>query len=377
VADTLAKLYEPKVNYSMLAIQRRVFSRSNIAFVLTNRQNLIDNALQRAEVQNDYNRMVGLDYNLASKDGRWSGKLFYHKSLAQVPNDGQYTYAAFLQYNSQTWNASGGLETVGQNFEEQGNAMGYVQRSNYYRTEPNLFYVFYPKSKLINTLNIGMDGDFFWRISDNKALDYDISPVFFGIRFQNSANLRFTPFRQDYTFLFDDFDPTNTKGEALKAGTAYRYNSTRINFTSNSRPKFYYTISSRFGQYFNGNIAQLQGTFNYRYQPYGVFSVDVNYNKIDLPSPYASASLLLVSPRIDLSFSKNVFFSTIVQYNNQRNNMNLNARFQWRFKPVSDLFIVYTENAFATDTNIDYVNYRSFQTKNRALVLKLTYWLNV
>lgn len=377
VTDSLAQLNEPKVNYSMLAIQRRVFSRSNIAFVMTNRQNFIDNLKQQAEVQSDYNRMIGLDYNLASKDGRLSGKIFYHRSLAQKTLEGQFAYAAFLQYNSQTWNASGGIEVVGQNFEAQGNAMGYVQRSNYYRTEPNIFYSFYPKSKLINTWNIGTDGDYFWRITDNKALDYDISPVFFGIRFQNSANLRFTPFRQDYTFLFDDFDPTNTGGKKLKAGTEYRYNSARISFVSNNRPKFYYALSSRFGEYFNGNITQLQATLNYRYQPYGVFSVDVNYNKISLPSPYTTATLLLISPRIDLSFSKNVFFSTIVQYNNQRNNMNLNARFQWRFKPVSDLFIVYTENAFASDTTVDYVNYRGFQTKNRALVLKLTYWLNV
>ena len=57
--------------------------------------------------------------------------------------------------------------------------------------------------------------------------------------------------------------------------------------------------------------------------------------------------------------------------------MNVNARFQWRFKPVSDLFVVYTENAFASPTDIDSYHYRALQTKNRALVLKLTYWLNI
>ena len=39
-----------------------------------------------------------------------------------------------------------------------------------------------------------------------------------------------------------------------------------------------------------------------------------------------------------------LYFATLVQYNNQINNVNVNARFQWRFKPASDLFIVYTEN---------------------------------
>jgi hypothetical protein len=55
-----------------------------------------------------------------------------------------------------------------------------------------------------------------------------------------------------------------------------------------------------------------------------------------------------------------------VQYNDQLNNTNLNIRFQWRYKPVSDLFIVYTDNYFANTREV----------RNRALVLKMTYWWN-
>jgi hypothetical protein len=47
--------------------------------------------------------------------------------------------------------------------------------------------------------------------------------------------------------------------------------------------------------------------------------------------------------------------------------MNFNARLQWRFKPVSDLFVVYTDNYFTENLKI----------RNRSLVLKLTYWLNI
>ncbi|MEM6699144.1 MAG: hypothetical protein AAF599_12150, partial [Bacteroidota bacterium] len=71
--------------------------------------------------------------------------------------------------------------------------------------------------------------------------------------------------------------------------------------------------------------------------------------------------------RIDLTFTKSLFWTTFIQYNNQIDNLNINSRFQWRFRPVSDLFIVYTDNYFPDD----------FVNKNRALVLKLTYWLNV
>jgi 6,7-dimethyl-8-ribityllumazine synthase len=60
------------------------------------------------------------------------------------------------------------------------------------------------------------------------------------------------------------------------------------------------------------------------------------------------------------------FVCNSVQYNEQVNNTNVNIRLQWRYKPVSDLFIVYTDNYFADRRDV----------RNRALVLKLTYWWN-
>jgi hypothetical protein len=45
----------------------------------------------------------------------------------------------------------------------------------------------------------------------------------------------------------------------------------------------------------------------------------------------------------------------------------LNARFQWRYKPASDFFVVYTENYLP----------QHLASKNRALVFKLTYWFNL
>jgi hypothetical protein len=85
-----------------------------------------------------------------------------------------------------------------------------------------------------------------------------------------------------------------------------------------------------------------------------------------MPEPYNSANLILIGPRIDITFTNKIYFTSFVQYNNQIDNINLNFRFQWRYAPVSDLFIVYTENAFPGN----------YQVKNRGLVVKLSYWFN-
>ena len=58
--------------------------------------------------------------------------------------------------------------------------------------------------------------------------------------------------------------------------------------------------------------------------------------------------------------------------------MNLNARIQWRYNPASDFFLVYTDNylpSFSSQIGQDVPGL--FAVKNRALVLKWTYWWNI
>ncbi|MBL7815308.1 MAG: carbohydrate binding family 9 domain-containing protein [Saprospiraceae bacterium] len=363
-------------NFFATAVQRKVFSRSTVNFLFLNKQDFESDANGKntwSINSNAFNRIVGVDYNLASKDGLWQGKAFVHRSLTPTPQYQPFAAAAAIEYNNTNFNFSSSLESVGSGYA--GNVTGYVPRNNYYRSEPNVNFVFYPKSQRINSVSLGMDGDVFWRLSDNRLTDYDFSPLAFDLVFQNNSGLSLVPIRWDYTYLFEPFDPTNTGGKELPQGTTYTYRSTRWAYASNSRRLFSVKIQGRFGQYFNGKINAVSASFTYRWQPYGLFSLDVNYNKINLPTGYNDRQLLLIGPRFDFSFTRSVFFTTFLQYNNQINNVNLNARFQWRFAPVSDLFLVYTQNYFAEDDTL--AGYRSFDAKNRALVLKCTYWLNL
>ncbi|WP_423130414.1 hypothetical protein [Gaoshiqia sp. Z1-71] len=94
--------------------------------------------------------------------------------------------------------------------------------------------------------------------------------------------------------------------------------------------------------------------------------MNFSYNRIRLPEPFREDDFLLVGPKLDLTFSDKLFLSTFVQYNEQIDNMNVNMRFQWRYKPVSDFFVVYTDNYFTGN----------WSSRNRALVMKLSYWFN-
>ena len=365
----------PNVNFLNVAVQQKLFARSNIAITFLNKQNFGFNANKSPnwEINNgSYNRVAGLEYNMFSKSGLWEGKVFYHQAITPTQLPQSFSTAARLIYGGQNFNAYNSFEYVGNNYDAQ---MGYIQRTNYFRTTPNANYIIYPKESKINNISFGFDSDFIWRNDDARSTDWNISPLVFGVNFQSLTRLTFIPLHIDYTYLLNNFDPTNIGGVPLASGTDYTYKSTRLNFISDTRKHFYYSFTAAYGEYFKGKIASLQSQIAYRWQPYGVFSIDANLSRISLPSPYETATLVLISPKIDLSFSRSVFLTTFVQYNNQINNLNLNVRLQWRYAPVSDVFLVYTDNYFATSDIPN--NYAAFQVKNRGVVLKCNYWFNL
>jgi hypothetical protein len=94
------------------------------------------------------------------------------------------------------------------------------------------------------------------------------------------------------------------------------------------------------------------------------FSTSVSYNNIHLPEPWGKTTFWLVGSQLDVTFTNKLFFSTFLQYNEQLKNINLNTRFQWRYRPASDIFLVYTDNYLPAP----------FSVRNRALVIKVNYW---
>jgi hypothetical protein len=363
----------PSTNYSVFTVQRKVGTRSNLGLIVVNKQAFQDS------IQGDfttsptlYNRLIGLDFNLASPDNTWNGKLFYHRSFDNAKLDSAYATGFNISYNKPALSVNYLVRNIGANYNPE---VGFVRRKDYLQTASTIQYSFYPASSFIQRHGPGFDFDVLGN-DQYGLLDWDVN-LLYSIDFLNTSsfNLRL---RKQYTYLFNSFDPSGSGGLQLEAGTAFHNYQVIANYRSDQRRKFFFSLSTRSGEYFNGERLNLDGSMSYRFQPYAVISVDFTVNRIELPKPYSNADLLLIGPKIDLTFSRNVFWTTFIQYNNQINNLNINSRLQWRFKPVSDLFLVYTDN-YATGDYIDgegRVFYRG-QPKLRAIVLKISYWLNI
>jgi hypothetical protein len=361
----------PSTNYSVATLQQKIWSRSNIGFILINKQAFRDSLNGDFTLRPDqYNRLAGVDFNLATADNTWNGKLFYHQCFRPHQPDSAFAMGGFINYNTYAWQVDFFARSVGKNYYPE---VGFVRRRDIQQTAGTVFYNFYPAGK-IQSHGPGFDFD----VLGNETyglLDWDVN-LLYRIRWKNTARLNLR-LRREYTYLFASYDPTETNGPKLPADTEYYNYLGQIEFLSDSRKKFFYQIRSRSGGYFNGTRLNLSGQLSYRMQPYGLFSVDFSLNRIRLPQPYRSADLILISPRMDITLTRALFWTTFVQYNSQINNVNINSRLQWRFAPVSDLFLVYTDN-YATETYLqDSQLIMRGQPKLRAFVFKLTYWLNI
>ena len=114
---------------SVIALQQKLFSRSNLSLLFINRQNTAKNEL-------DYNRVIGVDYNLLSKDGVWDGKFYFHNSFSTLTKTNPFSTGFTLSYNTRNNSIYSKVIRLGEGFESD---LGFIRRKgifkNYFRYE--------------------------------------------------------------------------------------------------------------------------------------------------------------------------------------------------------------------------------------------------
>jgi hypothetical protein len=350
----------PSYNYTVAAAQRRIGARSSLGGIFVNKQNFGD-FTDSTETNLNFNRVAGIDFNLATKDNRWNGKTFLHRSFSDKEDGDDYSHGLALSFRERHWNLTYFHALAGSDYNAE---VGFAPRTGLFTSSIEARRIDYPDNPKVVQKGPGVEVQAFTEPGEGIT-DYNYD---FRYGWQYANTQRFTVgagFQNIY--LFEGFDPTRTDATELPANQDYGFWRTGLNYSSDRRKKFSSDVEVEGGEFFNGYSYGISGGLTYRYQPFGSINLRFNYQYIDLPDPYASTALFLIGPRIDLTFSKTVFLTTFLQYNEQFENFNINARLQWRFAPVSDFFLVYTDNY---DT-------LGWTPRNRSLVAKATYWLNL
>ena len=349
-------------NNTVFALQQRVFSKSNINLFFINREKTGNSNL--VNDQEKFNRVFGVDYNLRSKNSKWSGSLFYHNSISENKKDDSYSSGMMLSYNSKNHGVYSKIVSVGEGFESD---LGFIRRSGILKQFLRYERRFWIETEKITNISISQNFRYITKPNQNSLItDRDYSAGF-EIEFQSLSNFSID-FSYPYTYLDSEFNVTRRDGAVPIPIGGYSYPNLEISFRNSFFNEFTYFFEVGGGQFFNGTKKSIQARIGYRIEPIFQTSLNISYDKIELPKPYDTVGLWLIGPKINFTFSKKLFWSNYIQYSNIGESLGINSRLQWRFAPLSDFYLVYNDNYFASDI---------FAPKLRSLTFKLSYWFNL
>ena len=365
--QTQAVESDPGNNYSALAFNHRIFGRSVLKGFVHNRIGYTDGSFDG----NDYMRNLGLEFDYRSQNGynRYAGA--YSLSFSDGVTDKNAYYHLIAQASNENWRFYINFSGIGKNYADD---MGFIQQKNQYDAVADeviqigydhvfstLSYTLFPESDNINTHRFSMTHIGDMERVENQVFNYTLR-LAYELALSNTSRLSvgFSPVyrRLLYPFTFTD-NPL--------AADAYQWNEFELEYRSDVRKDFSYTLGGSIGGFYSGDRKNLSASVNYRRQPWGNFGLAFEANELNFEEAIGNSTLLLVGPQVEINFHRDLFWTTFLQYNTQQDNFNINSRFQWRFRPLSDLFLVYTDN-YAIE---------QWGPKNRTLVLKVNYWFNL
>ncbi len=359
-------------NYTAITYMRKVLERSSIKIMYLDREAFMNADAKKSHPLDRYGKNAGVELTFVDKFNKWNAWYAFHKSWKYGIKDKDIYQSIGFGYSGRRFNSFSGMDNVGINYYAD---MGFVQRINNYDAERDTTirlgfhqafnfneYAVLPKKGRITYIRFNLQN--FIAFNPDFSFNEFSSDPSIRIGFKNTAQFRAGVNTENLQLLY----PTSFTDTTPLPKGHYRYNQYYGRYASDIRKNFSWVVGFSAGGFYNGNLVQYSASLNYKIQPWGNFSLRFESDRIQFPGPYGSNSLFLIAPMIEISFSNNIFWTTFIQYNTQENNLNINSRFQWRFKPLSDLYIVYTDN---------YFNDPFLKNRNRAIVFKLNYWLNV
>ncbi len=366
--QTAATEGQRSFNYMAGAVQQALTGRSFFKVAGMNKQDMTD--FKKGKTA--YTREVSSEVSLTSKNNLWDGWVLAHHSMQpNVTKENNFGEVG-IWYHNDKWQILVDYLDLGSNYatgmeffnrlESHDDLLDTTYRVGYKQSFTQFNYNYIPKSSLkiaqykfeaMNILVWNPNGSF-----NNRILGLNNS-----LRFTNTSEIALSLNNEDnqlpINVAFTEFKPLPP--------ARYQFTNMSVQYSSDIRKFFNYTAQATIGEFYNGKQRSLLVGINYRKTPWGLFGLRLERYDLQFPEPYNRSLLYLINSKTEFSFTKNLIWTTFLQYNTQADNFNINSRLQWRYKPMSDIFIVYTDNYAA----------QPFLKKNRALVVKMNYWLNL
>ena len=329
-------------NFMVGRLSRELFRNSDVGGIFIN----------KAEKNGEYNRTYGIDANF---------KFFNYLDLVpfilktETPGKEGRDMAANLSvaWNDPFWDIQAEYLDIEENFNPE---VGFVPRTGIRKSRGRLSIRPRPGERIPSIRQFQPSVEMSYITDQENVLQTRTLDSAFSVQFENNSNLRF-----GHTASFERLDePFEIRDNQEIPIGDYGFNEFEISYNGDRSRMISARASLGWGDFFDGERNSYELTL--RFQPSPQFNVQVNWEHDDVTLPSGDFTTDLVATRLLYSFSTKMFVNALIQYNSTADEIESNIRFNWIYKPLSDLFLVYNERRSTTGGVVD-----------RALIAKLTY----
>jgi hypothetical protein len=337
-------------------ISANVLEDSRVGFIYTNGDpaSNLDNSVAGVDFQYINNRLAN--------GRRLQGNVFFQQSDTEGLEGDDASWGAGLAYPSSIgWRSRVGYKVVEENFNP---AMGFVNRSGVEDLSADVGYTYFFNDGPLQTAFAGVDATRIDLVDgglQSEVLNFRVLEL--ETRSRDSINFRHIRSQEVVRNAFPIFrQPGN---EVFIQPGEYDFAENEVQLRSAGQREFSGNISFRSGDFFNGKRDNIGAGFDWNQSRYFRLSVNYDWNAIDLPQGDFITRLTSVDTQV--AFTPELYWITLVQYENISEEIGINTRLQWIPQAGQEGFIVL--NYGLQDRDQD----NTFQTASADISVKFRY----
>lgn len=330
----------PATNFSVLRLRRNLLGRSDIGGVFINKQ----------ESGGRSNRTFGSDVNFNFRRYIDISSFLLRTETTGVRGPDA---AAYLSggWQSPRLTFKGGYLGIGKNFNPE---VGFVPRTGIRKTTGDFSWRMRPERQGIRQFEPSVSLDYITNshnILETRAVDARLTTTL-----QNGGIVWFG----HESFFERLVEPFRIRPNRVIPVGDYRFNDYIVSLTSDRSRMLSGDFTMTRGDFYDGDKNSYRT--GARLQAGAHFLADLVWTRDNVHLRSGAFRTNLVSTRLLYAFSPVMSVNALIQYNSDLREYSSNIRFNYTYKPLSDLFLVYNEKR-APGGNVT----------ERALIAKLTY----
>ncbi len=331
----------PGTNYTVVRLKRDVLERSRVGII----------AINKEPRDGSFNRTIGVDTRLVFLDHLYVTAFLVKTYTQGIHGRDTAGYLKFMWYDPRILLSLSHLD-IAENFNPE---VGFVLRTDIRETTAYAHLFIRPRGSLVREYAPYMLVKY---ISDHRDrligrnLNTGLSVTL------HSGDSLEMAVKREFDYLDYDFE---IRPSIVIPDGGYTNQSLYLAISTDERRPLSATLVAERGDYYDGRRTSLSGSFNIVPAKYLKISPGFTREDVSLPDGSFTASLLTTS--IEYTLSTRAFLNALLQWNDDTGQRSFNIRFNYEYRPNSDIYIVYNERHY-TETP---------DTVDRILIVKLTY----